>query len=157
MVNKKGYVKTLEAIIAIIIVIMVSYFTVPKNIDTAPETPIKLKDAMGFINKNLEFNETIRYKVVSNLLNSGVEEDIEGVIKGTKPKDYDFVCAICSSTDNCIITTPLEKDIFVNDLIIGSSGKKQNPRIIRIWFWKGPTKESELNCYTSCFNKCLLK
>lgn len=155
MVSKKGYIKTLEAVIAVILIIVVSYTLLSRHVETPPEPPLIVQGAMRFINEKIELNDSIRYGIVRR--ETGIEDNIESIILDNKPRNYDFTCAVCSDSSTCFIATPLEKSVYVSDVFIASSEKKQNPKIIRIWFWAAPTKKEDLICYDTCWNQCQQK
>lgn len=153
MVNRKGYIKTLEAVIAIILIAVISYTLIAQHVETPPEPPLDLQGAMKFINEKIEFDENLRKKIVRG---QSPVDDIASIINESKPQNYDFTCAICPG-NICFIDTPLEKSIYVSDVFIASSEEKQDPQIVRIWFWKKPTKSEDLVCYSTCLNKCKQK
>ena len=156
MVNKKGYIKTLEAVIAIILIATVSFILISQHVERPLEPPLIVQDAMSFINKKIEFDESLRSDVIRVRLET--KEKIESIINENKPKNYDFTCLICSNSNICFpVATPLEKNIYVSDVFISSSEKKQDPKIVRIWFWEKPTTREDLICYDDCLNKCAQK
>ena len=156
MVNKKGYIKTLEAVIAVIIVIMVSYVLIAQRIEQKPEPPLVVQDAMRFINEELQFDEIIREGIVGGT--GGVKDDIASIITENKPRNYDFICAICSDSSRCYIDTPFQRSVYVSDVFIASSKEEQNPKVVRIWFWEGlrgvgdMEYKERLGCNDDCFN-----
>lgn len=144
MVNKKGYIKTLEAVIAIILIIVVSYTLISQHVETPPEPPLIVQGAMRFINEKIEFDEYIRERIIpydgSTATWTPSEENpfsrITSFVTESAPRAYDFGCTICSTTNLCFINTPLERSVYTSDVFIASGGKKQDPKLIRIWFWK---------------------
>lgn len=151
MVSKKGYIKTLEAAIAIILIIVVSYALIVKNIEKTPETPLVVKDSIKFISEKIEFNESIRKDIINRNSNLVTEDILESVIRDDKPRDYDFVCLICSGTTACLPPDiPIEKNIYVGDVFIASSEKETNPHVVRVWFWKSPTKDVSTEWLNEC-------
>lgn len=164
MVNKKGYIKTVEAVIAVIMIIIISFTLIPQHVERQPDPPLSLQGAMGFINEKIEFNESLRRGIVTE--EYGIETSITPIIKLNKPWNYDFTCAVCSSTGTCIIDTPLKQNVYVSDIFIASSEMTQNPKIVRIWFWEAlrgadPAEYKEqLGCWDLCYssiNKCYQK
>lgn len=163
MVSKKGYIKTLEAVIAIIIIIVVSYTLIPLHAETPPEPPLAVQNAMSFINEKIEYDESLREAIVRE---REVEEDLAELIIKHKPKNYDFTCAVCPDT-NCFIDplVTFKKSIYVNDVFIASSKKEQKPKIVRIWFFASPITEADFitnsdtlaNFKDTYLNKCMQK
>ena len=156
MLNKKGYIKTLEAVIAIILIATVSFTLISQHVERQPEPPLIVQDAISFINEKIEFDESLRADIIR--VRSEAKEKTESIINENKPKNYDFTCLICSNSNTCFpVATPLEKNVYVSDLFIASSEKKQAPKIVRIWFWEKPTTREDLICYDDCLNKCAQK
>lgn len=151
MVNKKGYIKTLEAVIAIIIIIMVGYILIAQPAEPAPDVPSVVKGVQKIITQSIQFNEQIRNNLTAPTLpppRAGLpydllKKDINDTIAKNSPLGYDYACAICSNPGTCIAILPLEKSIYMIDVLIASGEKQQNPRIVRIWFWKKPTLNPE--------------
>ena len=139
MVNKKGYLKTLEAVIAVIMVVIVSYTLIPRPTQVSPDVPLIVKGAQTLIDQSIQFNDTIR-KSITGLHDPAIlSEGIQAIIDKHIPPGYAYTCAICSNPGKCLACTPLDKSIYMTDIIIGSSDTQQNPKIVRIWFWKEPT------------------
>lgn len=145
MVNKKGYIKTLEAVIAIIMIIVISFTLVSQRIENQPEPPLKLQSAMKFINEKIELNDSLRKGIVDmqHGLRINIDSILSSLVNENKPRDYDFTCRLCSNITCFPERFPLEKNIYVSDLLITSSEKKQQPHIIRMWFWEQPTDHGQ--------------
>lgn len=163
MVSKKGYIKTLEAVIAIIIIVVISYTLIAQPTETPPDVPSIVKGAQKIIDQTIQFNETIRSLITKKELpppqSPGREELLKGVqaiIDKQSPLGYDYTCAICSEPGKCLEYTPLDKNVYMTDVLIASSEEQQNVRIVRIWFWRKPTTEQEQSkifAYNSCTTK----
>ncbi len=163
MVNKKGYIKTLEAVIAIIIIIMVGYILIPRPTEPTPEVPPVVKGVQKVIAQSIQFNEQIRNNLTAQTLpKTGLpydllKKDVNDTIAKNSPLGYDYACAICSNPGTCLADyLPLEKSIYMIDVLIASGEKQQNPRIVRIWFWKKPTlDENKIKvCQQKAYNDC---
>ena len=174
MVNKKGYIKTLEAVIAIIIVIMVGYILIPRPTEPTPEVPSVVKGVQKVMVQSIQFNEGIRAKLTARNLPLPNQPEGQALIKdvndsiarviypSNSPLNYDYSCMICSNPGTCLAKLPLEKSIYVTDVLIASSTGQQNPRIIRIWLWNKPTSEEdkvlgEDNEKIDVYNDCKIK
>ncbi|MBI2673215.1 hypothetical protein HYX19_03065 [Candidatus Woesearchaeota archaeon] len=139
MVNRKGYIKTIEAVIAIILLLIFVYNFVPRNGVVEPTTPFIVDSAQKIIVKEIMQNETIR----SGIIDSGITDCRtytklnEGIIKKHLPGGYSFTCEICD-TPVCISNlTPVDKSVYMTDAFISATQTNQNPKILRIWIWEG--------------------
>lgn len=153
MVNKKGYIKTLEAVIAIIIIVIISYTLIAQPTETPPDVPSIVKGAQNIITQGIQFNETVRnlttFKDVITDLDPADKEtllnSINNTISKNRPPGYDYTCLICYTPGTCYAHDPIPQDrnIYMMDILIASWEKQQNPKIVRIWFWKQPTQTTD--------------
>ncbi|MEK6940970.1 MAG: hypothetical protein AABW49_03665 [Nanoarchaeota archaeon] len=162
MVNKQGYIKTIESVIAVVIILLVAYSAVVRTSERSPEVPRGVSAAQNVIRGVFEIDEVLRACVIDSTLCGGdsvselVGQVIEDNVKNI-PYDYAFrlctdpdcVCdlenlctdpsASCDPDTDCYVPTgayPLEKEIYASDVFISSSVSGKPHRIIRFWFWK---------------------
>ena len=173
MVNKKGYIKTLEAVIAIIMIIVVSYTLIPRSVETPPEPPLIIQDAMKFMNQQIETDEYIREKFIPYegsgspppTWNPGIgekhpiEESVKSIVEEATPPLYDFGCAACSAPHLCVINTPIDRNVYTTDVFIASGGGEQKPKLVRVWLWEKMTETEKVsfiadNNASIYYNKC---
>ena len=127
MVNKKGYMRTLEAVIAVIILLIVvftsSIFKTPKEKAIPPEIEL-IQDT---IFDNLQ-NDHREYLIDEN---SGEVEDLISEIIGGRGINSEF--DICMDVGDCEIQQNLsEDDIYVNSLIIHEN---ESTVLFRLYLW----------------------
>lgn len=134
MVDKKGYIRTVEAIIAIVIILIVIFTLIPKKIEKSAKVPSIVEASQNFILKEMTVNETIRECIVNNTEceNSTI---FKSIIEKNVPAGYEVAYKICD-TSNCVTNTSIDKDVFVNDIFIASTLETQNPKIVRLWTWR---------------------
>ena len=134
MVDKKGYIRTIEAIIAIVIILIVIFTLIPKKIEKSAKVPSIVEASQNFILNEIAFNDTIRECIVNNTEceNSSI---LTSIIEKNIPAGYEIAYRICD-TSNCVINTPVDKDVFVNDIFVASTLETQNPKIVRLWTWR---------------------
>jgi hypothetical protein len=131
MVNKKAYIKTLEALVALVIFLIfvtgVIVINQPREKETIPQDIKLLQDTiLNKIETEPEFrhclvaNDTI---CIENLINSSILPTI----------DYDFdICNEPNPSDCTLKTFPLNRTIYADSLII-QEGKTA---IIRLYLWR---------------------
>ena len=150
VIGKKGIIRVLEAIIAIVLILIFIYTIIPKEQKNEPENPIE--KYKNFIIKDLSYNETIRGKLMDlnldeyecdkdcleELCNSycdDVVRDINALISKTIISGYDYFFKICN-TPSCVSSTmPIDKTIYMFDVLIGSDSERINPLVVRVWVW----------------------
>jgi hypothetical protein len=142
--DKRGFLKTLEAILAIILILVVVYTIIPKFVEPKPNPPLAVQDAQRFIIADLSNDDDLRAMILNTTDNALLSASIEAHIRERMPVNYDFVCAICPQTSSCVILTPLSKAIYMSDVFIASSMgvdlSTQKPKIVRFWMWAKPSE-----------------
>jgi hypothetical protein len=159
VMNKKGIIKTLEAIITIVLILVFIYTIMPKEELEEPENPIKKYEK--FIIKDLSYNETIRDKLMDldpKLISDcdgeececnkdclekvncdskckNVVKDINALISKTIISGYDYFFKICNKPSCISAKMPIDKSIYMFDVLISSDSEQINPMIVRIWVW----------------------
>lgn len=160
--NKRGFIKTVEAIIAILLIFIFVYYITPKTTDTKEVGEVK--ELQTEILKGISENEEFRDCIINNpgLMwiqgANGIDSDFPNNINGftsekcvqnavqTKIKTFvesglppkfqnNYRLVICEE-GKCGL--PPEKDtVYTSAVIITSSVKSQNynPKIARLYFW----------------------
>jgi len=148
--GKKGYIKTIEAIIAIVLILVFIYFVIPKELPSMGAN-YRVENYKKFFIKEMQYNEELREKLMligdvstceSDCLIAGtcgvcqeVMQDIDDIMdKGVLGYDYYFkICDIPTCTMSALI--PEERSVYMFDVLISSEGSEVNPLIVRIWMW----------------------
>ncbi len=138
MVNNKGYIKTLEAVIAIIIILVFVYVLTPKAIKKAEPIPSVVKEAEHFILTEIALNKTLRSCVSSPVTPngecraSGCMEKIMSFVQANTPPGYQSRCELCEKAVSCSqIQLPLDRSIYTDSIMISNP----RPRVFRVYFW----------------------
>lgn len=140
MVGKKGYIKTLEAVLAIVLLLIFVYAVIPHKTPEVQTVPPIVKSAQDYIKIKIEQNDTIRELIVTtDPDNPASYQDVADMVNETiasfMPFGYDYEFNICDVT-SCVVSTPKAKTIYVDDILISAQGGKQNPRLVRVWMWE---------------------
>lgn len=146
MVTKKAYIRTLEAVIAIVIILIFIFTITPKKIPNPNETPEQVETAQKYILKEIANTQALRDEALNaqlspatpylpcNDVNVGTE--IDNLVRANLPPGFDYSCAICSNT-GCVYTPPdIVNSIYMDDMMITPENIENGPRIIRLWFWQ---------------------
>ena len=131
--NKKGIMKTLEAMIAIVILLIIIFTIIPKRIDFEEEIPINVKTSQEFILNTLSDNDSLRDCVINNPLCKN-NNDMQRFVEDNKPLGYNYDFEICNKADCVVNTLPVDKAVYVNDVFISEG--EESPKIFRIWMWE---------------------
>lgn len=149
MLNKKGYLRTVEAIIALVIVLIVTFYAIPKEKVDITATPNIVSSSQDIIKKEMLLDEDLKVSIISN--NPDAKKDIAQILEKNKPVGFIYAFRVCDNpTCLCIASTadcikPSEKlpsdaasnvymsDVFVS-AVIGGTAKHA---VIRFWMWQG--------------------
>ncbi|MBU2589545.1 MAG: hypothetical protein KKB39_02160 [Nanoarchaeota archaeon] len=141
MVNKKGYLKTLEAVLAIVIILLFTFSVTPKP-EADLSVPQNIKTTQGFILSEIENNNTLRSYIVnsddSDIAYNLAYRNVDSLINLNMPGGYGYTFGICdmSSCISNITSLALETSIYSQDILIATDGIKQNPKVVRLWMWR---------------------
>ena len=174
MVNKKGYIKTIESVIAIIIIITVSFAIIPQYLDKPPEPPLNVQDSMNYINQKVENDDYVRDTLVPwdgssypstwprnefGTIPDGqhpIEDYLTSLVEQGVPPLYDFACAACATPHLCIVNTPIDRNVYPTEVFIASGGGEQDPKLVRVWLWErltGTDRETYSTANSRYYNK----
>lgn len=144
MVNKKGWIRIVEAFMAIVFLGGV-VLLVMSNQSSISQSDIssQVHDAELAILREIQLNDTLRNSVISvNLLpaewnDSQFPQDIKIKILNREPNYLDCVAKICDITDDCTYLTTLKQDIYSESVIITVtiSSTTYQSRKLKLFCW----------------------
>lgn len=132
--NKRGYMKTVEAVLALVIVLGV-IITVATTTQTDTETtPKEIKIAQSTVNSYLQSNEKARNYVINDqtlLLNSTLDRLFSGY------NNLIYAYELCD-TSYCpgLSGLPNDRSIYVSHLIISSTYETQEHKVFKMYIWR---------------------
>lgn len=148
--NKKGFIRTLEAVIAIIILLSIIYIVTP-SADLNIDTPNPVAQAHKVIFSEVSVNNDFRDCILNQITNTGTTNNAEGAYAGTlitsapclddindyieinRPNGYLYLAEICEKKESCLdADLPLEKSIYADSMLLVSD----NPKLLRVYFWE---------------------
>ena len=148
MKNKKGFIKTLEAVLAIIILLSLIFTLTPKTkIDISK--PISLQQAHNImfseISQNISFRECLLDLTDNKEINNpqgftggnpstGLCLDhINEFLETYRPNGYVYLAESCDKSASCLIgELPIDKQIYSESIMLASD----TPKVFRIYFWE---------------------
>jgi phosphatidylethanolamine-binding protein (PEBP) family uncharacterized protein len=130
--NKRGWLKVLEAVIAIAILIGVLLYimttSAPKK-DMSTTAYEKEKYILDTISKN----DTLRSDIIDSD-NYKVNLTIEKMI----PNTWGYETRICELAEICNgINIPLDKDVYAAEIVVTSTDNQYTPKKLRLFVWEG--------------------
>lgn len=149
MVNKKGFIRTLEAVIAVILLLTIIYMTAPsQEIDISKPNVITQAHSVIFseISTNQDYRSCLLNKIISDgaLNNASGQytgsiiphiciQEINNFIAPFTPHGYVYLAEVCNQAKSCLNRNiPVEKSVFAESIMLASD----NPKVFRVYFWE---------------------
>ena len=142
MINeKKGYLRIVEAFIAIILIASVLIFLYVNNVQKPnyEESIYKLERA---ILEEISSNSSLRDAVLNGdykLTNQGAENNrtlINNAINKYINNEFNFAFKICDLNEVCGAESFVNKEVFSNQISVSSNLDIYDPKIIRLFIWE---------------------
>ncbi|MFA5061331.1 MAG: hypothetical protein WC494_03380 [Candidatus Pacearchaeota archaeon] len=139
MVNKRGWIRILEATIAVLIVssvLIMIYSGHPERVDLSEEISSLQKSILNEISSD----NNLRSHVLNSEVGSNYEMLVQH-IEGKIPSQLNFSLKICSLSeascklDEDIFKTLVDKEVFVEEIIISTDLSTYNPKKVRLFVW----------------------
>jgi len=120
----KGYVKTLESVIAIVLILISIVFLFPEKTRTEPQ----ISDTGYNCLKYLDFKGVLRYYAVNDL-----ESNLISDLRSCLPPILDYKAKICT-TSICNTQLPEYTTVFLSSYLIAGEDSVE-PTLINLWVW----------------------
>jgi hypothetical protein len=120
----KGYVKTLEAGIAIVLILASIIFLFPEQTKKEPQIPDTGYDCLRYLDQK----GLLSYYAENNL-----ELELNSELRECIPPILEYKAKICTITD-CDAILPTYKTIFLSSYLIAGESSF-NPTLINLWIW----------------------
>ena len=123
MVNKKAYLRTLEAVLAVIITLGFLIFILPQR------GPVEKRTVDYDLMPTLEKDNLFRECVLS-----GNSSCINSTISNNLPSRYDYVFTL-TNNPNLAATNLPQKTVLVESIFIGGNSTQQLNKVMRLYYW----------------------
>jgi len=142
--NKRGFIRTLEAVIAIIIVFVFIYAVSQSNIERDSAKVDSIRSLQEEVLRGISENEEYRKEVLelsSELLNEDLKgKNLEFVnhVRDNLGGFSDRYALVVCEPNNCGIPSSLsdKERVYTSAVIISSSLESSyDPKIVRLWVW----------------------
>ena len=137
--ENKGYIRTLEAITAVLIIFLFTTSVIISQDN--PNKAIVPQDIQLTQDAVLKEIQTSRYYrdciLEKNMVGSGDIAIIctEDLLKKTVPSVYGYAFSLCTS-ESCTLPTTPDKEIYVKSIIISSNLTDYNLISVNLYLWK---------------------
>ena len=153
MVNKKGYIRTLEAIIAIVLIFAVIITILPKK-EIAEKTPEDIDLTAKSILNEIQNNNLFRDYAIKMDISNGIYTDallvevkayteLKNFVDSTMPIAIGYELMICEISGGCYplldsIVLP-KKSIYTKSVLINNNNvinSNSEDRIVKLFLWR---------------------
>ena len=140
--NKKGWIKILEAFMAILflaVILTAIVIQMDSKEDVIYERISKIEKE---ILQEIQFNETLRVATIGSSvvpvdsLNGEFPVLINDTFREKVPHTWKCEMKICSGVGECVFSeTPESREIYADSIIIGASKEDYSPKKLKIFCW----------------------
>ena|SRR3989344_3863273 len=150
MFGKKGFIRTVEAVIAIVLLLSLILFVFSGDNEILNRTPEAVKDANSHIINEFLHNNTFRncfsnteegncndrlMSVIGTSENRNCKDIVTDFISKSLPSGYSSACEVCKTSKSCAnLNIPQDKSVYPKSGFIYSEAKKEG-RIIRVYIF----------------------
>jgi hypothetical protein len=130
MKNKKGWLRIVEAVIAILIVFGAVLYVVSKQ-NYAPDRTQEIYEKADYVLQIVSKNDTLRQMVI-NKETTLLDQEISRMV----PVSWGFsTCIVENILLICSPITPHDREVYVKEVLIVSTMQKYSPRKLRLFIW----------------------
>ncbi len=155
--GKKGYLKTIEAVIAIVLLLIFIYSALPRYMEHPPEVPAVVENVQNMIINDITNVKSGTGKYYREMVLDSNEKTCSGVEDVTNCRsvsdlnslmllvekhllsDYYYIFKICDQV-SCIpdepIKTPVDKTVYMDDVFLSPDDPNRDSKIFRFWIWQ---------------------
>ncbi len=133
MVNKKAYLKTLEAVIAAMILLIFIGEVLPHKTEDVALTPPDIETMQQTILKSISSREDLRTCVLAED-NSCITDFIDSIMK--QDLSYEITITDAASSLELPATLPQDKAIYTKTLVVSATTVAYDPKLVRLHVWR---------------------
>jgi len=142
--NKKGWIKIIEAFIALLLITSALLIVVQKGYTGKKDISEKVYEAQLAVLREIQLDTSLREKILDNSLVLPYEvtsislSEIYTLVNSQMPDYLDCTIAICELDSVCgaPLATPLDKDIYAQAVAIATTPTNSNLRQLKLFCWR---------------------
>lgn len=128
--DKKGWLRIVEAVIAVLIIISVLIFMLIRA--PRPEGGDSIHEMQRHILNQVSANETLRAEILDNN-----KANTDRFVKDIKPVYWNFTTRICNVSDICGMPFYVDKEVYADEILITSTLTRYSPKKLKLFVWMG--------------------
>ena len=137
--NKKGWIKIVEAFIAILLVAGVLLIVVSQGYIGKKDISSQVYDAEILILREIQLDDVLRNEILDAepipVKWNDFPQNIKNKIISRIPSYLDCKAKICEMEDACELDEHLEKDIYAQSIAIVAALETYDPRQLKLFCW----------------------
>ncbi|HII15879.1 MAG TPA: hypothetical protein HA362_06220 [Nanoarchaeota archaeon] len=141
VIGKQGYIKTLEAVIAIVIILIFTFAVTPKP-EPSYGLPSSVENAQNYIMEEIGLNNELRTLIMDAVVANPEDPayiEIGQIASDNMPAGYGYSIGICLQSACATNSTPIAdgRSIYTAESMISSGNSSDTtPRVVRLWMWR---------------------
>jgi hypothetical protein len=135
MRNKRGWIKILEAFIAILLIAGVLLVVINKGYFERNDFSIRVYEAQIAVLREIELDDGLRTDILNSI--GEVPESVLNKIKERIPDYLTCESKICDLNEICEINKDIEKDVYAQAVAITADLETYNPKQLKLFCWAG--------------------
>lgn len=128
--DKKGFIKTIEAIVAVLLLYIFITAILIQNKPKQASVPLDVKLTQESVLKEVSNSNYYRNCVLRNDKNC-----VDSLMRKTIGDQYNYTFSLCTATQCSLPITPA-KDVYYNSIIIASNFTDYQTTSVNLYIWK---------------------
>ena len=129
MRNKKAWLRIIEAFIAVLIVASVLLITITNA--PKPDRTEEIYKMQRSVLEQVASNDSLREEIINNDATNTL-----GFITSIIDPKWEARIKICEISDICKMDDYVEKDVYVDEILISSTLQEYNPKVLKLFMWE---------------------
>ena len=141
MVNKKGWIRIVEAFVAILLIAGILLILAGEDFTDKEDSSQKIYDIQLAILRDIQVEDSLRNDILA-VMEAQVKTDditfppaVQSKINSKTPSYLECKTHICELKANCIATGLPEESIYVQSVVISATATQYNPKQLKLFCW----------------------
>jgi hypothetical protein len=131
MKNKKGWLRIVEAFIAVLIVASILVIIVVRM---PRQSEVDVHETQRFILTQVSTNETLRAEILDETAVDKIAT--KNFINKHIPVYWNFTIEVCEVSNICGMPFYIDKEIYADEILITSNLTKYSPKKLKFFIWE---------------------
>jgi len=146
--NKKGYIRVLESVLAVLIIFAVIFFLSYKVQKQDISIPSVVESSQNFILEVVSINETLRSCIIQPYTGNCIHADFEygsiecgdifaSTINSNLPRGYEYACEVCRGPLSCLSGEPIPlESVYTKAKFFAVDNEEVKEKVLRLYYWR---------------------